>query len=120
MDADEAALYAMVQRASVRNEVVGITGMLWSDGAHFAQVLEGEHNCVSQTRERIAADTRHADISVVLDHEVRSRAFGDWGMIQPDNEPESIASTAFLVGLSMSQCSQHAKRLHDIVIACEA
>jgi len=120
IDADPATLDAMVRESSVRNVAVGITGMLWFDGSYFAQVLEGEHDQVCETMKRIRSDPRHSDLEVVLDQEVKGRAFGKWGMAQPNNGPESMASTAFLVGLSITRRGHAAKRLHDIVVACEA
>ena len=119
IDADSAMLDALVQTSSARNTAVGITGMLWFDGSQFAQVLEGEHDPVSETIERIAKDYRHTDLAIVLDREISRRAFGDWGMSQPSDEAESLGSTAFLVGLSMAERGQVAKRLHDIIVACE-
>jgi hypothetical protein len=117
--ADAAMLDALVQRSSERNMVVGITGMLWFDGHHFAQVLEGELDAVGATIERIAKDRRHTDCAIVVDREVKGRAFGNWGMVQPNDELESLQSTAFLVGLSMVERGQAAKRLYNIVVACE-
>lgn len=119
IDANEAVLDAMVQRSSVRNAAVGITGMLWFDRTCFAQVLEGEHDCIDATMTRIKADPRHTELEVIFDGEVKTRAFGRWGMIQPDDGPASMASTAFLVGLSMTQRGRAARRLHDTVVACE-
>ena len=119
IDAHDAMLDALVQTSSARNIAVGITGMLWFDGSHFAQVLEGEQDPVGATIERIAKDSRHTDLAIVLDREVSRRAFGDWGMAQPNDEAGSLGSTAFLVGLSMAERGDAAKRLHDIIIACE-
>lgn len=119
IDSDVASLDAMVRQSSARNTSVGITGMLWFDGANFAQVLEGEHDRVGELMQRIEQDARHTDLQIVVDREVNGRAFGHWGMIQPDDGPESMASTAFLVGLSMAQRGPVAERLHDIIVACE-
>jgi hypothetical protein len=118
IDASDAVLDAMVSLSSIRNAAVGITGMLWSDDTYFVQVLEGEHDCVGKTLGRIRADRRHTDLEVVFDREVRSRIFGEWGMIRPDDGPKSMASTAFLVGLSLTQRGHAARQLHDTVVAC--
>ena len=119
IDADAATLDAMVERASIRNAADNISGMLWFDGANFAQVLEGEHDRVGETIQRIIGDPRHTDCGIVLDREVTTRAFGQWGMTQPDDGPQSLASTAFLVGVSLAERGDAARRLHDIVVACE-
>ena len=119
IDADRATLEEMVELSCVRNVAVGITGMLWFDGDNFAQVLEGDHDRVGETIERIRKDRRHTDCAVVVDREVSRRAFGQWGMTQPGNGPESLASTAFLVGLSIAERGEAARRLRDIVVGCE-
>ncbi|MBP2160011.1 MULTISPECIES: BLUF domain-containing protein [Asticcacaulis] len=58
----------------------GITGFLIFDKTSFLQVLEGDAPVVLETYERIKADERHADLSVIAASEVDARAFPDWAM----------------------------------------
>jgi hypothetical protein len=111
------AVEAMVERSNVRNAASDITGMLWSDGACFAQVLEGEKDVVEALFERIKMDVSHDDIEIVLDREVSHRLFGRWGMAQPDDSPLSTYNSAFLIGLAATDKSRSCQRLADVVIA---
>jgi len=109
----------MVRRSSVRNVAVGITGMLWFDGVNFAQVLEGEHDHISGTMDRIRQDNRHIDLAVVIDCQTRGREFGSWGMVLADDGAAGVEGTALLLGLLVSVQGDSARRLHDVVTACE-
>jgi hypothetical protein len=55
---DLAELDAIMEVSIARNIEAGITGMLWSDGANFAQVIEGGHDQVGATMSRIRSDPR--------------------------------------------------------------
>lgn len=74
---DPVELDAIVTRSSALNEAAGVTGMLWSNDAYFAQVLEGEHSAVGETMERICADPRHFDVDIVFDRPIIRRLFGN-------------------------------------------
>ncbi|VVT13429.1 Sensors of blue-light using FAD [Sphingomonas sp. EC-HK361] len=75
--ADIAAILGQSQR---NNCAAGVTGLLWTDGVRFLQVLEGEADAVAATYARIAADPRHTAIVVLADRTVAAREFGDWSM----------------------------------------
>jgi hypothetical protein len=108
------ALDAIVIGSAARNQEHGITGMLWSDGVSFAQVLEGEQQDIAETMGRIRADPRHSEIEVVLDRAIARRMFGRWAMVLSDTASESTAETAFLLGFAAGQGTPLAKRLYDI------
>jgi hypothetical protein len=114
---DPGALDAIVDRSATLNQRQGITGMLWSDGSSFAQVLEGESQAVAETMNRIRVNRRHTEIEVVLDRPVVQRMFGQWAMVLSDARAESIAETAFLLGFAAAQHTPSARKLHRIVLA---
>jgi hypothetical protein len=118
-DLDPGDLDAIVDHASRRNVRTGITGMLWWDGANFAQVLEGPHDAIERTMQRIRNDGRHGDMAVVLDRPVAGRVFGDWAMKRCDTDPESTANTSFLTGLAASERTPAARRLFEVMLTCE-
>jgi hypothetical protein len=117
--ADLAELDAIVAESIARNTKAGITGMLWSDGANFAQVIEGDYDEVGATMDRIRADPRHTDIEVVLDRAVVSRQFGNWAMRRADDNEASTPITTFLLGFALGERTASAKRLYEIIIATE-
>jgi hypothetical protein len=119
MDADPGLIDELVKFASGHNEAEGITGMLWSDSAFFAQALEGEHEAVEALMQRIRADPRHTDIEVVLDCAVSQRMFGTWAMARPDGGPEGTAITSFLVGLTLNEDTVAARQLRNVASAAD-
>lgn len=107
----------IVLEAKPRNAAAGVTGLLWFDGENFAQALEGEHDDVARTMNRIEADARHTDVTIVSDYAVAGRVFGSWTMIRPDDDPTFVMMTAFLVGHATSQRTIEGDRLRDILFA---
>ena len=62
------------------NAIDGVSGLLFSDGHRFVQVLEGSDEAVEATMERIRADPRHHRIEVLSDRTRPAREFGHWSM----------------------------------------
>lgn len=77
LDADMPQIVAQSIR---NNRGSGVTGLLWSDGKRFLQVIEGEHAAIQATFDRIRADPRHRAIVVLHDRTVDRREFGEWAM----------------------------------------
>ena len=75
-----ADLDAILVKSRRYNGIDGITGLLWSDGDRFTQLLEGPPDSVASTLRRIIADKRHRNIQIIVDQLVEERAFGDWSM----------------------------------------
>ena len=57
-----------------------ITGLLYSDGTRFLQVLEGPGDKVEAAYARICADDRHRATVIFSRRSVDEREFGDWEM----------------------------------------
>lgn len=76
----ETPLAAILQQSRHNNALDGVTGLLWSDGERFAQVLEGDGDAIDDAMRRIRADRRHRGITVLHDREIEHRQFGDWSM----------------------------------------
>ncbi|MES2753735.1 MAG: BLUF domain-containing protein [Pseudomonadota bacterium] len=86
---DEAALDRIMERSRRNNALDGITGLLWSDGRRFAQVIEGGDEAIAAVLARIAADDRHVNLRIVQDMPIYARAFGDWSMERPAVLPDA-------------------------------
>ena len=74
------ALDPIYESSRHNNAIDGVTGLLFSDGRRFVQVLEGPDEAVAATMARIAADQRHSAIEIVADQAVAAREFGQWSM----------------------------------------
>ncbi|WP_164516251.1 BLUF domain-containing protein [Sphingomonas sp. 2R-10] len=70
----------ILQQSRHNNAVDGITGLLWHDGDHFLQVIEGPESSIAATYARIAIDPRHHEVTVLSDRPVPKREFGYWSM----------------------------------------
>ncbi|MEG3124771.1 BLUF domain-containing protein [Sphingomonas sp. GB1N7] len=72
----------IVAQSRQNNALDGVTGLLWSDGTRFLQVLEGPADSVSSTFDRIRRDPRHRAVVILHDREIEARQFGSWTMVQ--------------------------------------
>ncbi len=70
-----------------------ITGLLLFIGGSFIQVLEGDDEAkVRALYERIALDSRHGRLDILLDHTIPQRLFPEWSMAwMPISETEFCA-----------------------------
>lgn len=70
----------IVSVARSNNERDGLTGVLVYTGADFAQLIEGPAQAVTTLWARVAADSRHRDISILVDEINHQLWFRDWRM----------------------------------------
>lgn len=77
----EAELNALVEAARVRNQSLGVTGMLLYDKGRFLQTLEGPVDGLGQVWASIQRDERHTGIEVLTQHLVGARLFSQWSLL---------------------------------------
>lgn len=77
---DKADLVGILEQSRHNNAIDGITGLLWSDGRRFLQVIEGPTASIDSTFERILNDHRHHGLSLQHNISIRDRQFGGWTM----------------------------------------
>ena len=68
------------RRASRNNDAVGVTGILLVGGGYFLQLMEGRREAVASTLGRVAMDSRHEKMTVLLSQSVEHRRTGHWNM----------------------------------------
>lgn len=107
---DGADLAAILQQSRHNNAIDGISGILWSDGEGFLQILEGPEESVEAAFDRIKIDKRHHSLSVVLDRIIYEREFGNWTMAHRRfNEPSDIYEAQMTRLLSNTSSKVRAK-----------
>lgn len=74
---DPAPILDVSRRCNQRD---GITGLLYSDGGRFMQVIEGPDDLTDATMDRIRRDQRHRAIVTLVHRGIEERAFGGWAM----------------------------------------
>lgn len=82
--ADPEALQSILRQSRANNPRLGITGLLCCADGVFMQVLEGGREPVNRLYGRIAADSRHIDVTLLSYEEVDERRFAGWAMGQVD------------------------------------
>ena len=80
MDAE--AMSAILRQSRHHNPAAGITGLLCCSGDVFIQALEGGRSAVNRLYNRIAADPRHTDVTLLSYEEIGERRFAGWAMGQ--------------------------------------
>lgn len=73
-------LEPLVASARRHNEQDGVTGLLLYGRGHFLQLLEARRQPLVLTFDRIARDSRHTDVRVLLDGPIPNRLFEGWAM----------------------------------------
>ncbi len=78
-DFDEKDIESIVETSRRNNTRDGVTGMLLYKDGRFLQILEGDEAKVKQIADRIEADPRHAELTVIFDGQM-PQLFTDWSM----------------------------------------
>ena len=76
----DADLSALLHQARLRNQAVGLTGLLLYHDGQVVQVLEGPAAAIAPVFGSIAADLRHRAVQVLAYGPVPRRFFPDWSM----------------------------------------
>ena len=81
---DNEEVTAILRRSRATNAREGLTGALClcNSGRLFIQVLEGGRNAVNKRYNRIVADPRHTDVTLLQYEEIDERRFAGWSMGQ--------------------------------------
>ncbi|AXQ96151.1 BLUF domain-containing protein (plasmid) [Cereibacter azotoformans] len=76
----EEDILSIIRMSRVMNPRFGITGILFYDGFHFVQILEGPRSGCNEMFSCISRDARHEDIVTFGMFEIERRRFPDWSM----------------------------------------
>jgi hypothetical protein len=107
-------LLRLVQRAHIKNAVLGVTGVVFFDGEHFIQILEGPTNDLITLYEEIAADPRHMRVAKGLDEAIGARRFAEWSM-RLVGEEDLLARARSEIRLKMSTIDPRGDRFERLL-----
>jgi hypothetical protein len=81
---DNEEVTAILRHSRETNAREGLTGALClcNTGRLFIQVIEGGRNAVSRRYNKIAVDSRHADVTLLQFEEIGERRYAGWAMGQ--------------------------------------
>ncbi len=88
----EADISKLVQKASLTNAKVGVTGLLCYHHQRFFQYLEGSFEAVTMLLQTIAEDERHDFITTLELPEQSERRFKDWSMMRVNSNSRGLSS----------------------------
>jgi len=80
VDAEE--LHAILKASRANNPRDGITGVLCFSEGYFIQVLEGGRAALNRLYNRVVADPRHTEVTLLGYEEIHERRFSGWAMGQ--------------------------------------
>ena len=76
----EPTVARILMQSRRNNSQCNIGGVLYFGDGHFFQALEGERKAVNDTYQRIAADARHQQVTILSLRTIEQRLFSDWSM----------------------------------------
>lgn len=87
----ESELASILELARIKNEKLGITGMLVYHDREIMQILEGEEGRVRELFDVISRDERHTSVKIFYQGNIEQRAFTGWSMAFKLLDDKSIA-----------------------------
>lgn len=79
-------LMRLLYHSYLRNQALGITGVLIFEDQKFGQVIEGPANLIDGLWEKIQKDDRHEHVKLIARKSIERRSFLKWTMIFQGNE----------------------------------
>lgn len=76
----DAALAELLREARLRNEALGVSGILLAKDGRFMQLLEGPAFSVDDRFSVIAKDPRHGEVKSLIREDIERRRFDGWSM----------------------------------------
>ncbi|WP_429911816.1 BLUF domain-containing protein [Glycocaulis sp.] len=97
------------------NPRAGITGVLVYDRGRFIQMLEGPKAAVEDIYARICNDTRHAEVTLLLNEPASERLFDDWAMAfaNAGDAPLPVKASSGWVELDRDGLLSRLREIHD-------
>ncbi|OLQ87983.1 hypothetical protein BIY22_07335 [Vibrio panuliri] len=80
----------LLKAAIEKNAKLNITGFLISHSGGFIQYIEGENHVIDELYKVIASDTRHSNVTTLLESELTQRMYQEWEMGHVFIEDDSI------------------------------
>lgn len=89
---DDAALTELLRGSRLRNEALGVSGILLAKDGRFMQLLEGPAWSVDDRFAAIARDPRHGGVKSLVREDIERRRFDGWSMAYRSLDDSDIAA----------------------------
>lgn len=87
VEVTDSVLMDILVGSQIKNAGLGISGLLVFHHRRFMQLLEGDPANVQELMDAIRRDSRHTDVSIVLDQESPRRCMPAWAMAFATSKP---------------------------------
>ena len=77
---DDGDLATLLDGSRLRNEALGVSGLLVVKGGRFMQLLEGPAWSVDDRFAAISRDPRHGEVKSLIREDIERRRFDGWSM----------------------------------------
>ncbi|MGB3721881.1 MAG: BLUF domain-containing protein [Pacificimonas sp.] len=108
-----ADLDLLLAKSRMRNEALGLTGLLLYNGVRYLQVLEGRDDIVGDRFDHIASDSRHRSIVMLSDRQIGAREFGHWTMAFSRPESKDFSTLANQVEAAVISAGPNTRSLFE-------
>lgn len=89
---DDAALGTLLQESRLRNEALGVSGLLVAKNGRFMQLLEGPAWSVDDRFAAISRDARHGEVKSLIREDIEHRRFDGWSMAYRSLDDADVAA----------------------------
>lgn len=89
---DDDALAELLRESRLRNEALGVSGLLVAKGGRFMQLLEGPAWSVDDRFGAIARDPRHDGVKSLIREDIERRRFDGWSMAYRSLDESDVAT----------------------------
>ncbi len=79
----EDELNIILEKSRKNNESNDVSGVLLYEGGTFFQVLEGDRSIVDNVYKAIINDSRHTNVTKIIEETIKESTFGEWTMGYP-------------------------------------
>lgn len=91
-DFDAAEMTELLHGSRLRNEALGVSGLLVAKDGRFMQLLEGPAWSVDDRYAAIARDPRHTELTSLIREDIAERRFDGWSMAYRGLDDHDVAS----------------------------
>ena len=109
-DMSPAELTTLLDEVRQKNARRHITGLLVYHHHEFMQLLEGEQAEIFSLYQKVAADQRHRQVTLMWSGAIEARAFGSWDMAFLGLDDMALEKTAGYSDFLKDEFSEHALR----------
>lgn len=85
-------LNTILEKSRKNNESNNVSGVLLYESGTFFQVLEGDRAKVDSVYRTIVRDSRHINVTKIIEEEIEERTFGEWTMGYPTVTKQDLDS----------------------------